>query len=113
MIPSQVNVQLSSDLNSVITFHAIRNNNNIFDTLTYSAAPPVTPPPHRGLEIYNLFFKASGIILSNFGKIRFFPLKNSKYFSENWTILHTLKIVWKFPLWGGGESGSGKFPNIF
>ena len=32
MIPSQVNVQLSSDLNSVITFHAIRNNNNIFDT---------------------------------------------------------------------------------
>ena len=57
MIPSQVNVQLSSDLNSVITFHAIRNNNNIFDTLTYSAAPPVTQnPPHRGLEIYNLFF---------------------------------------------------------
>ena len=54
MIPSQVNVQLSSDLNSVITFHAIRNNNNIFDTLTYySAAPPMTPHPHphRGLEI--------------------------------------------------------------
>ena len=26
--------------------------------------------------------KASGIILSNFGKIRFFPLKNSKYFNQ-------------------------------
>ena len=48
MIPSQVNVQLSSDLNSVITFHAIRNNNNIFDTLTYSAARP-------GLEISKQF----------------------------------------------------------
>jgi len=48
MIPSQVNVQLSSDLNSVITFHAIRNNNNIFDTLLGG-----TP----GLEIYNLFFE--------------------------------------------------------
>ena len=30
----------------------------------------------------HIFFKASGIILSNFGKIRFFPLKNSKYFSK-------------------------------
>ena len=67
------------------------------------------------------FFKASGIILSNFGKIHFFPLKKFKkdleyfqkigpqrgpdpphkgknfslHFWTNWTILHTLKKMQK------------------
>ena len=67
------------------------------------------------------FFKASGIILSNFGKIHFFPLKKFKkdleyfqkigpqrgpdpphkgknfslHFWTNWTILHTFKKMQK------------------
>ena len=39
----------------------------------------VREPPLPNLEKYNLsFLKASGIILSNFGKNNFFPLKNPK-----------------------------------
>ena len=37
-------------------------------------------PPPRMQKNTTYFFKASGIILSNFGKINFFPLKMSKYF---------------------------------
>ena len=46
-------------------------------------------PPPRMQKNKTYFFKASGIILSNFGKIHFFPLKKSKkklrIFSENWS----------------------------
>ena len=39
----------------------------------------IHPPPPRWQKNKTYFFKASGIILSNFGKIHFFPLKKSKY----------------------------------
>ena len=79
------------------------------------------PPPPRMQKNTTYFFKASGIILSNFGKIHFFPLKKFKkdleyfqkigpqrgpdpphkgknfslHFWTNWTILHTLKKMQK------------------